>query len=233
MTSLSRLIFLLSLVFSSLLAFSQAAGDDPDRVYGFDPLLYNGRLYTFFPQPGTGGTQFLFNKFDTIGSVTLRGVTYSNLTLNYDIYSQQLVLKYYSTMGSASLIEISCAWLEKFELGGCHFKIETETDTTKRIYQVLGDGTEKIKYYRKKELLLYNQPISGIYYFSKVNREMYVLTGNRMIKFKNNRGFVAAFSSSKQELIKKYLRNHNIKVTKANDLSMTELINYCNTLGRL
>ncbi len=33
-----------------------------DDVYGSDPLLYNGRYYTFFPPPNTGGNQYLTDR---------------------------------------------------------------------------------------------------------------------------------------------------------------------------
>ena len=211
--------------------FSQEQNDTHERVYGYDPLLYNGRVYYFYPQPGTGGTQYLLDAFDTHGTITLRGVTYTNLTINYDIYNQLLVLKYKNAIGSASLIEISEAWLEKFDLEGRHFEILTGNDTTKRIYQVVGKGNDKILYFREKQMLLHNLEVSGLYYFSKVIKEMYVLSGKRLVKFSNNRSFIAAFSPSEKELIKKYLRKNNLNVKKANDFKMNELINYCNTLG--
>lgn len=232
MTILARFSLLLLLAFSSIFAFAQATDDNFDRIYGFDPLLYNGRVYSFFPQPGTGGTQFLFDSFDTLGSVRLRGIDYSNLTLNYDIYNQQLVMKYLNNTGSTNLIEISEAWLDMFVLGGCHFETVKAADTTKRIYQVLGNGAEKILYYRSKELLIDNLKTSAIHYFSQTNREMYVLANDCLLKYRNNKGFVAAFDPSKREEIKKRLRKQKIKVRRANDFIMNELINYCNTLYR-
>ena len=66
-----------------LWAFSVSAQDtkkNSDQIYGFDPLLYNGRVYYFYPQPGTGGSQYLFDSFDESGSITIRGVTYTGCT---------------------------------------------------------------------------------------------------------------------------------------------------------
>jgi hypothetical protein len=227
---LPSFIFLLILAVVSITAVAQTTSYNHDPVYGYDPLLYNGRMYVFY-QPGTGGTQYLFNDFDTKGSITLRGVTYTNLSINYDIYNQQLILKYKDAIGSPRLIEISFAWLESFTLNNNLFEIYTETDSTKRIYQVLGSGDKKILFYHQKELLLHNQQISGSYYFSKGTREKYVLNGNKKVKFNNNRSFISVFSLPEQELLKKYIRQQNINVKKTNDYILNELINYCKTLG--
>ena len=41
--------------------------------------------------------------------------------LNYDIYNQQLILKYKNNIGAANLIIISDAWLESFSFKGHKF----------------------------------------------------------------------------------------------------------------
>jgi hypothetical protein len=228
---LSRFLLLIALGLSWLTALTQSTGHSPDLVYGNDPLLYNGRIYSFFPVAGTGGTQYFSEKFDSQGSVVLRGVTYKDRTINYDLYNQQLVLNYKNALGSTCIIEISKAWLELFDFNGRHFEIETGADTTKRIYQVLGDGALKLMYFHRKELLIDTHSASRNHYFSEIIREMYINTDNRLVKYNNNKSFLSVFSKPKQELIKKYLRKQNIKVKRANDNIMTQLINYCNTLN--
>jgi len=218
------------LLFCTLLSFSQVIKESHDPVYGFDPLLYNGRVYQFYVAPGTGGTQYLFDKFDTLGSLTLRGVTYNNLTLNYDIYNQLIILKYKNTVGSYSLIEISQAWLEKSSMSGCNFENVTNVSSGKSIYQVIGNGADKIMYYRNKELLIDNLGGSMNHYFSDTRKQMFVLTNNQLKPFKKRKDFIKAFSPSRQALIKTYIRKHNINLKTASDFNMTDLINYCNTL---
>jgi hypothetical protein len=226
-----RFLFLLAFALSSLIALSQTTSENTDHVYGHDPLLYNGRIYSFFPVVGTGGTQYLNEKADIHGAVRLRGVTYTDLSLNYDLYNQLLVLQYKNAMGSPAMIEISSAWLEMFDLDGCHFEVERITDTTTRIFQVLGKGNFKIVYYRRKELQINTQSASRNRYFTDVIREMYVKKDDRLVKYKNNRSFISVFSKPQQEEIKKYIRKQKIKVKKANDQKITDLINFCNTLS--
>jgi hypothetical protein len=210
---------------------AQAQDQNPDQVYGYDPLLYNGKVYSFYPVRGTGGTQYLFDTFDSLGSITVRGVTYTNLTLNYDIYNQLLILKYKNAIGSQSLVEISYAWLEKVYLWGSNFETFTEHNLDKCLYQVIGKGDEKIMYYLSKELLIDNLKSSKNHYFSSGRKEMFLNRDGQLISFKNNNSFLKAFNLSDQTFIKAYLRSQKINVKTASDIIMTDLINYCNRLS--
>lgn len=229
--NLSHFILLLSTILGAITVSAQDTQKDADLVYGYDPLLYNGMAYFFFTKSGTGGTQYLEKQFDDKGSVTVRGVTYTNLNLNYDIYNQKLILKYENAIGSPNLIEISFAWLEKFELHGRHFELIASADTTTKIFQVLGNGPAKIMYFQFKKLLGQNLTESTDHFFTSTQRVTYVFNGNQRIKYKNKRSFVNAFAPTQHDLILKYIRQHKLKVQKANDFQMTELINYCNTLA--
>jgi hypothetical protein len=188
-------------------------------------------VYSFYTQAGTDGTQYINEEFDKQGSITLRGVTFTNLSINYDIYNQQLILKYNDLLGSIRNIEISKAWLESFTMNGCSFKYFTNTDSIKRIYQALGSGNQKIMYYHSKYLTIDNIGTMAGRFFTSATKVMYVLTNNQLIGYKNNNSFIKAFGSSKQDLIKTYIRRHSINVRKSNDIIMTDLINYCNTLA--
>lgn len=223
-------ILFFSLVVASIAAIAQTPSENSDPIYGYDPLLYNGRLYYFYPQPGTQGTQYLFDKFDSTGSITVRSTSYTNLTLNFDIYNQLLIMKYKNAIGSPNLIEISYAWLEKASLWGTNFETFAEPNSAKRLYQVIGDGDEKIMYYLSKDLLIDNLKSSKSHYFTSGKKAMYVLTHGLLIPFKNNNGFTKAFNQTKQSFIKEYLRIHDINVKTANDFIMTNVINYCNSL---
>ncbi len=227
----NRLILFLLLVF--VIQYAQAQNPGSDHVYGFDPLLHNGRVYSFFPQPGTEGTQYMYSEFYTRGKITVRGTTFINLTLNYDIYNQQLILNYTNALGSNSLIELSKAWLESFEINGRHFEIFTAADTSTRICQVIGAGPYSIRYYYFKKLLPDTRASSQKYVFTDAEKDMFIYNGNELRKYKNNRSFVSVFKDTQQDMIRKYLRKQKIKVKRANDSKITELINFCNTLSVL
>ena len=200
-----------------------------DDVYGSDPLLFNGRHYNFFLPLYTGGNQYFSGPQFEIGSATIRNVTYNELKLNYDIYNQQLILEYNNNLGAASLIIISDAWLESFSFKGLNFEIISSQDTLKRIYQVLGEGPNRILYYWEKKLNLESFQGSKNHNFSSARKEMNVYTGNQILKYRNNKIFYSLFGSDKRIAIKDYLHKNHINVKKATDQTMTELILFCNT----
>lgn len=230
-----KILFRLSLIILLLFAwsgvFAQITTSDLDKAYGLDPLLYNGKYYSYFVPRWTEGTQFLNGPDAVKGFVTKRGVTYDNLLLKYDVYNQQLILQYKTNTGADHLIIISDVWLEKFNLGDVHFEMLAIQDTLRRIYQVMGTGPIRALYSWSKKLDITNQIGSENHVFLPSMKESYLLIDTKLLKYKKNRSFVRLFDPAKQVVLKKYLRQHKIKVKKASNQVVTELINYCNTLS--
>jgi hypothetical protein len=231
MTFFSRLAIIYIFLFISISGVvAQHNKISIDEVYGSDPLLYNGRVYRFFPPLNTLGNQFFADPQFEAGSVTIRGVVYTSLKLNYDIYNQQLILEYKNNLGATSLIVVSDAWLENFSFKGLNFEMITLQDTIKRIFQVLGTGPNKILFSWKKALDLESSYGSKNHAFSKPKKEMNLLTGNKILKYWNNKSFYYLLAPEIKTNVKDYIHRHKIKVKKASDQTMTELIYYCNTL---
>ena len=63
-----------------------------NREYEFemDAKLINGKKYSYFPGDNIQGHQFLDSEKFSLGTVTIQGKTYSGVSLNLDIYNQQL-----------------------------------------------------------------------------------------------------------------------------------------------
>ncbi len=201
------------------------------KIYGSDPVLFNGRYYTFNPPLNTGGNQyFTDNKFEK-GSVALRGKAYDNLLINFDIYNQQLIVKYQGKSGDIYPIIVSDAWLEAFSFKNLDFKVFSSNDTLKHIYQVLGSGPDYILYFWKKKFKLDNSFGATNHSFSRPVREMNLFIDNRILQYRNNKSFYSNFSPEKQAAIKEYLHKYKIRVKNATDNKMTELISYCNSLN--
>jgi hypothetical protein len=231
MKSLLQRIIPLAFMLVSLAVCAQQTSPDPDRVYGPDQLLYNGKLYTFFPPARTEGNQFISDNYFEDGTVTVRGKRYEGLGLNYDLYNQELILKYSNRNGGTDLIAVSDAWLEAFSLGKNNFEMIATGDTVKHIYQVMGSGSNRVFYFRRKVMRLESRYMSWNQVFSAPVRNMYVYNGRNLAEYNNNKSFIAIFDKSVQPSVKKYLRQHKIKVKKAADPVITDLINFCNSLS--
>jgi len=197
-----------------------------DRIYGLDPLLYNGKVYTSFYPISVKGNQYFIGSDYVKGEATIRGVRYQNLDLNYDILKQELLLKYLNSNNVINIITISKAWLEGFSIGNARFILMNSSNSPERIYQELGNDSLHILYFFKKDLELENVSTKSNFKFVGT-KEMYVLMDKTLMRFKNNRSFMKLFPKEKQINVKKYLRQNRIKVNKASDQAMEELINNC------
>lgn len=200
-----------------------------DDIFGSDPLLFNGRYYTFSPPLNTGGNQFLQDTNFEEGSVTIRGVKYNGLMLNYDVYNQQLVLKYSTREDAVNFIVLSDAWLESFTVGGLQFENIALPDSTKQTFQVIGSGPDRILYSWEKKLSLDNFVGAKNHVFSEARKQMFLLSNSRILSFSNNKSFSSLFNELRSDVIK-YIRGEKINVKRAPDKIMYQLINYCNSI---
>lgn len=224
-----RIKYFLLLIFFSPLAFAQKA-EINRNVFNSDPVLYNGRFYFFFPPPGTEGNPFLTDRNFLIGTLRLKGIDYKNLMLNYDIFNQQLIMKYEVKTGASLQIIVSDAWLETFSFNGMKFEFLETDDGSKKIFQVIGKGPYHVLYFRRKKIEL--SPFHGSvnHMFSAPLKEMNLLSYGMIRRYHNNRTFCSLFDPAARDEIKDYLRELKINVKKADDDSIAGLITFCNSI---
>jgi len=208
---------------------SQEPGNGIDSLYGFDPVLYNGRHYRYQPPTGATGNQYLFTSGFEQGCIAVRGKSYCNLALNYDLLNQALLLKYKNQAGANVVIEIPDAWLEYVRIGYMCMEPARRQDGQSALCQVIGSGPVKVRYYRRKELVLDNVYGSPVYVFTEPVREQFVFILGQEYPYHKNREFVRAFDASVQIKIGNYLKSNNIKLRKATDDVVADLVEYCHT----
>jgi len=229
MKSLIRSLLVVILFLLSGRLISQDDAMEMDRVYGPDPMLYNGKKYTYFLPPETGGNQFLLSTDYFTGELTIKGKTFEGIILNYDIYNQQLLLTYANETGSFNIIEISKAWLESFRLENLEFRC-LSYDNEPHFYQVLGDGPFFIMYYWRKDLKLDATYGAKNFTFTPAMKKKYVLIGDKLRPFSNKQSLVSLFDMQHKPEINNYIQLNRIKIKKASDETMTKLINYISNL---
>ncbi|MBN2614987.1 MAG: hypothetical protein JXR71_04775 [Bacteroidales bacterium] len=201
-------------------------------LYGLSPVLYNGKYYTYSPPVNTKGNQFIVDRHFTEGSVRVKGNLYDSLSLNYDIFNQQLILEFYTVEKNRLLISLSNAWLDSFTLGKKHFKALRVNGEKKEYYQVFGEGPFKILYFWHKNMNFVSSTGSSYYVFSKPYKTTLLLEGNNAKAFKSNSQFIRLFDKKNRAAVAKFLRQHQINIKRASDKEIQELMNFCNTLSR-
>ena len=227
MKSFSILIIFTSITILSNTLYSQ---DSTNLVYGIDPVLDNGRLYSFNLSYKTQGHPYIYTTDYEPGYVTIQGRLFNNVLLNYDIYNQELVLKHINLQGSVSYIILSKAWLNKFSLHNIEFELIETGDGQKRFFQVIGQDTLKVLHHWEKQLTLSLQTGNKNYNFTEPVKTMYLSRNEGFNRFRNNKSFIALFEPGRKDLIKKYLKQNRINVKKASDDIMLNLISYCSQL---
>lgn len=215
------------LLLSFTVAFGKSVNFTPPVLQTLDPTLINGRLYTF-NYSHANGNQFLSDQDFTIGTITIKGKTYSNQLLKFDIYNQLLLLKFYNQFESEKVIIVSDAWLSDFTIGNMVFKVLNSNDGKKRIVQIYESDGINIMFEWKKELKL--DATSGEYRFTKPINDGYIIIGEKEYLFKSNRSFSKIFGKDKSQTVAKFLRKNRIKVNKASDTQFRQLLEYCNTI---
>jgi hypothetical protein len=219
----------LLLIWSSFLVTAQ---EKPayTEVFNADPVLYNGRFYIFYPPSGTEGDQFISGKQFMTGSLTIKGKSYRGLSLNYDIYNQDVIYKYTIESGAVRQIIIPEALLDSFTLEHRRFQILPGIEGNKTIYQVIGEGSFRIFCFWHKRLELNRFHGASNRVFTKPLKEIYLAYNDTLKVFRNNRTFISLFPPEKREQLRKFLRENRIKISKANDESLTKVMQYCNSI---
>ena len=203
---------------------------EANQVYGRDPMLYNGKRYTYILPTVTQGTQFFPEKEFQNGAVTIKDVEYPVSHLNYDIYNQQVILSYENEARATDLIELSQAWMDSFRLGNQFFQFISYPGIQAGIYQVIHSGDLQILYHWTKTLKLDIGYGSNQYIFSDPQRRSYLKINDLVVEYRSNRSFVAAFDDQHQVPVRKFLQANHLNVKKASDRSMADLLTYCGGL---
>ncbi|GEM_PF-332636 len=225
-----RIVLLLLLILSGIqLTFSQQTETPFKGLYGLDQELYNGSRYIYFPPLQTGGHQFLHSESFNLGSIGLRGKLYTDLLLNFDIYNQQLVMRYINQLGAADQLVVSDAWLQSFSIKGMKFEYLQMPDSSWNIVQIIGEKPFEILVIWHKDLSLDTRHGATNHVFSKALKKTWLRNNELMQAFKNKRSFVKFFPKDFQSSLKKYMRKSHFSFKKASEESIDELLNFCKT----
>ncbi len=232
----NRAYYLIILLLFPFYSFAQQPSKTVKNTV-LDPILYNGKLYSYSTSNQIKGTPFLFenqNQSDknnvVVGDLKIKNQTYPHLLLNYDIYNQKLVMKFDFPQGGQKIIEVSDAWLQSFSIKKKQFSYLKAPSGDYEIFQNIGSSETQILYYWTKRIEMNSSINDSYYYYVKAQKAMYLRNQNQFLKFTNNRNFTKLLDKRIYKKIKTYLKQNKIKVQKASDTQMLELINFFNSL---
>lgn len=201
-----------------------------EREYGINQELINGLLFENKNQD-VSGQPYLLDYYSNTGSVIYRGKQYSNLSLRYDLYDQQVLLIYLFDTVEYKL-HLQNEFITEFTIENRKFINEAfGANGDAKFYQVIGEEyPTKILYHWEKGLSKSYSDNPDIIIFSSEKKETYILLNNELHGFKGNRSFTQYFTANTKSAIKDYFRKNKTKVKHATNDEMELLIEFINTL---
>lgn len=219
--TLGKNFLLFSVIFCSILLHSNSL--DAQNDIQFNPILFNGRIYTYNPYYLVEGNPFLFDsKFQT-GKVFVQGRAYQTL-LNFDIVSQKVII-YYPFFTKVSMISIPAELVDSFYFSNRKF-IQKKWDAKVVFLEKIGSGSHY--------LLIKNQKVESIdsspnhLICSQNIKSLYWWDGKRQTRLKNKRSFLKLMAKSKQKKIKLYWRKNHFKFRSASSEQWQSFITFLN-----
>ncbi|MEE4197808.1 MAG: hypothetical protein V2I54_09195 [Bacteroidales bacterium] len=201
-----------------------------DSIYGLDPVLYNGKVYSYRTPPSVQGSQYLTQREFVPGEVIIQDKTYTHHLLNYDIFNQEILLQFETDYKTAT-IQLNKEKVDAFTLDSRTFKlIQNEEKNTYEIFQFFGRGKYVVLYFWEKNLELIDRSGDSYWSFSKPQKTMYLQFNNEKHRFRNNRTFLTHFTKSQKQEIKTYLKQNKLNLKRITDTELNQIIHFCNQL---
>lgn len=234
---LIKTLLILFVLLSSLILKGQKSYDPDDistfegfdRLYGLDQNLVNGQSY-IPAYPGAKGHPFLSEEPFQVGTLQVGEDSFEKVMLAYDIYKQEVLLRYTQAAGNEIKIVLRRKRIKAFSLGIKRFdKLELD-ETGMKFYQVLGAGNMKCCIHWYKSL---NQSSTGSSFYAftlQPKRKYFLLTQGNAIPFKSRASFIKLFDPDLKKALKTYFRERRIILNTATDQQLDDLLVFCNDL---
>jgi hypothetical protein len=200
-----------------------------DLSYGPDYNLINGIEYLYLYSNVTGHPFFGENRFYT-GRLVIDDQEFQDVDIKYDIYNQNIILRYLLVSGGLNQIILNNEFIQEFNIDGRFFRKYFFPETGTRFFQVVASGKINCLYYWEKNLDQSSSSAWNPYSFALQKKQAYIVINNKIYPFKNRRSFVRLFPAQYQKEIKQFIRKNRIWLKRASDNGMRRLIEFCNQL---
>lgn len=208
---------------------SSQARDNLDKIYGVDQRLVSGRAYPGEPKGSIFGNPYWIDSEWKSGSVTINGVTFTNLLLRFDITENKLVLNTSNLNKQVVQICLNINAISEFLLGERKFIRFPENDNSKKTIfcELCTEGKLTYLVTRNKSMTIASG--SSTDYKYKENVGNYLLYEGRLIKFKNQQTLYKLFPEHKKEM-RRFIYQNALSLNRKNSVNRTILVAYCNSL---
>ncbi|MBI5010768.1 MAG: hypothetical protein HZB98_14230 [Bacteroidia bacterium] len=190
--------------------------------------LYNGRVW-YNLYSGVEENQFLFSEEFLPGTVTMRGRTYSNIQLRYDIYKDEILIPY----RPVGILQLNKEMVDSFSINFpdreyrfVRLADSSEVEMNGYFNEVYSGKTALIARYQKKIEKLAD---GGRYdKFYQVNKS-YISIDGKFRPIAGKKDLYRIFSNDKKP-IRNYIKKNNIQIIRDDAESYVPVLKFIDTL---
>jgi len=158
------------------------------------------------------------------GSAVISGIRYEDVQINYDIYSQYLVLQYPVVEGSSYSIIIPPEHTDAFDFDRNYFKKLTLDDRGPLFYQLIEvNGLICYIHWEKKKA---TRSYQFTEFFMEPEQRYFLDYHGKLSHFSNRRNFVSLISGVPKKEIIRYIRKKGIQLSDATPEQLEDLLQF-------
>lgn len=190
-------------------------------------LIANGRVFENTYHRDLGHPFFLENEFFE-GDLVYSNTKYTKLTIKYNIFDQELLLKPIVNKLNIEII-LPIEKVDEFTISSYDFKKYSLVENVPAYYQLVVETNDMICLYHWRKSREASNHIPGFasYEFREKKVKKYLVYKGLVNTFQNNRSFVKILPLEIQESVLGYLKTNKIKVKSISDTNMTDLLHFC------
>jgi len=202
------------------------------EIYGTDDILVNGTTYRSL-HPIASGNPFYVSSVFVEGQLNLKGRSFQNVLLKYDIEQQKLILKHFVGPAKFELIALNNNYIKSFSLHDRYFvNIESivKNNETKGFYELIYQGDFLfVREYKKVFVSTFSDKYPYGKYSDTKTTNFLFLKGEKF-KIAKKKDLYNLYPQHKV-LIKKFMKEHKIKLRKSNNKKLNILMQYCDEIS--
>jgi len=219
--------------------FGQQNMSQADRVsyvqlvkkgYGLDQDLINGIQYYDRHIYATGHPYFHHNQFKK-GTITIKGEGFSDVSLKYDIHSQNVEMEYENLSGGSNQLIAIFDQVDAFILGDFQFQKLSIEEGRAKFYQVISTACFTIYVFWEKELLPLNGSTTHVEQFADAKHTLWLDLDGALTPFNSRKDFSECFPDEDHKEIKRLLSRNQFRFRTAQvDEIIRNVESVCNLL---
>jgi hypothetical protein len=197
-----------------------------NEKYGIQQQLANGVYFEDTYRGAKGHPYLLLDQFSK-GDVTFYGKEYKDVPLKYDLFGQQLLINHPECELVFTNV-LAKEFTDEFSLHGLDFRKMTLLDHEAGFFQVVAEEDDVQCYYGWYRIR--HESIGGndnrLYSFTGDKQRRYLVVKQVVRRYSNNLTFTRIFEQPLRGTIRLYLRQHDLKIQKATDKQVAEVIRF-------